>query len=158
MSHLWRGAAAGAAGTTALQATTYLDMLLRARGPSSTPEETVRRAEQAAGTSLSSDDEAEGNRRSAAGALLGIVTGVASGVGYAVARGRWPRLPTPVLAVGVGLLAAAGSNAPMTALGVTDPRTWDADSWVSDLVPHLCYGIATAGAFEAMNRRLVEPR
>jgi hypothetical protein len=36
-----RGAAAGAAGTTVLNAVTYVDMALRARPASSTPERTV---------------------------------------------------------------------------------------------------------------------
>jgi len=40
---LLRGAAAGAAGTTALNAVTYLDMVLRGRGTSSTPEDTVEK-------------------------------------------------------------------------------------------------------------------
>jgi hypothetical protein len=26
------------------------------------------------------------------------------------------------------------------ALGVSDPRTWDATSWLSDVVPHLAFG------------------
>jgi hypothetical protein len=38
----------------------------------------------------------------------------------------------------------AGSNAPMTVLGITDPRTWSAADWVSDVVPHLAYGVVTA--------------
>ena len=37
---LLRGAAAGAAGSTALNAVTYLDMVVRGRGTSSTPERT----------------------------------------------------------------------------------------------------------------------
>jgi hypothetical protein len=37
------GAAAGAAGTTALNAATYRDMVVRARPPSTTPERTVDR-------------------------------------------------------------------------------------------------------------------
>ena len=40
-----RGAAAGAAGTTALNAVTYLDMTVRGRGTSSTPEQTVEALE-----------------------------------------------------------------------------------------------------------------
>jgi len=45
-----------------------------------------------------------------------------------------------------------GTTGPMAALGVTDPRTWPADSWVSDLVPHVAYGLATAAAYEALRR------
>jgi predicted PurR-regulated permease PerM len=32
----------------------------------------------------------------------------------------------------------------MTVLGVTDPRTWGVVGWISDLIPHLGYGIVTA--------------
>src|SRR4051794_23907072 len=39
------GAAAGAAGTAALNATTYLDMVWRGRGTSGTPEQTVEAIE-----------------------------------------------------------------------------------------------------------------
>jgi hypothetical protein len=30
---------------------------------------------------------------------------------------------------------------------VTDPRTWGAAGWVSDLLPHLAYGLAAATAY-----------
>ena len=38
----------------------------------------------------------------------------------------------------------------MAALGITDVRTWPANPWVSDLVPHLAYGIATGAVFDLM--------
>jgi hypothetical protein len=47
------GLAAGAAGTTALNAVTYLDMVVRARPASTTPEDTVRKIEQLIGVRLS---------------------------------------------------------------------------------------------------------
>ncbi|MDQ1664638.1 MAG: hypothetical protein QOH75_669, partial [Actinomycetota bacterium] len=52
----------------------------------------------------------------------------------------------PVLVGGMITAAAAmvGSNGPMAALGVTDPRTWSAGDWVADVVPHLAYGLVTA--------------
>lgn len=71
-SRVLAGLAAGAAGTTALNAVTYLDMALSARPASSTPEDTVGKAEDAVGMSLSSwgpDSEAASNRRSGNGAL-----------------------------------------------------------------------------------------
>ncbi len=43
--------------------------------------------------------------------------------------------------------ALVGSNGPMTALGVTDPRTWSGSDWISDVVPHVAYGVVTAFAF-----------
>jgi hypothetical protein len=156
-NNLLRGALAGAAGTTALNAATYLDMALRGRPGSSTPEDTVRKAEDATGTPLSadgSDSEAAGNRRSGLGALLGIVTGVAVGAAYGAARARvGGRVPLPVLGAAAGLGANAASVAPMAALGVSDPRSWSASSWVSDLLPHLAYGAVTAVVFEQMAGR-----
>ena len=41
IGNLLRGAAAGAAGTAALNAATYLDMVIQGRGASSTPEQTI---------------------------------------------------------------------------------------------------------------------
>lgn len=34
-------------------------------------------------------------------------------------------------------------------LGVTDPRRWHANAWLSDFIPHLAYGLATASVYEA---------
>jgi hypothetical protein len=146
------GLAAGAAGTTALNTTTYLDMLLRARPPSSTPEETVRTFEKLTGYTLSAegpDSDRAGNRRSGLGALLGIAAGLGTGALYGLLRPRLRRVPVPLLALGVGLVANAGTTGPMAVLGVTDPRGWSKDSWLADLTPHLVYGLATALVFEA---------
>jgi len=49
--------------------------------------------------------------------------------------------------------ANVGTTGPMVALGITDPRTWSADSWISDIVPHLAYGLATAAVFEGLHGR-----
>jgi hypothetical protein len=149
-----RGALAGAAGTTALNAVTYLDMVIRARPPSSTPEDTVRTDEESVHLSLSAEgpgSAAASHRRSGIGALAGIATGVGAGAAYGMVRARLPRaVPLPVLALAAGLGADAATMAPMAALGVSDPRRWSAASWLSDLVPHLVYGAVTALAFEAM--------
>ena len=45
------------------------------------------------------------------------------------------------------------SDLPIIALGVSDPRTWAAAGWVSDLLPHLAYGLATAAVYEALAGR-----
>ncbi|MFR9803967.1 hypothetical protein ACL02T_16940 [Pseudonocardia sp. RS010] len=149
----WAGLAAGAAGTTALNAVTYLDMALFARPSSTTPEDTVRKAEDLAGVSLSregSDSEQAGNRRSGIGALLGIAAGLGTGAAYALAHPALRRLSLPVRGLAAGLAANVGSTAPMTVLGVTDPRRWPASSWVQDLIPHLTYGLVTAAVYEAL--------
>ena len=62
------------------------------------------------------------------------------------------RLPVGVAGMLVGGAALVGANAPMAALGVSDPRDWSPADWVSDLVPHLAYGLVTAFAYAAMER------
>jgi hypothetical protein len=150
------GLAAGAAGTTALNAVTYLDMALSARPVSSTPEETVSRTEELAHLSLSAegpDSETASNRRSGLGALMGIGAGLGTGALYALARPYLDRVPLPLLGVLAGLAANLGTTGPMAAFGITDPREWPAESWLRDLVPHLAYGIATAAVYERLRTR-----
>jgi len=143
------GAAAGAAGTTALNAATYLDMVLRARPASSTPEKSVEKLAEAVGVTIPGDEKQRADRVAGLGPMLGIATGVGVGalVGGARAAGiRTGGVVGTLLATGVVLIA---SNAPMTVLKVTDPRTWSLTDWVSDVVPHLAYGIVTHAAAAA---------
>ena len=144
---LLKGAAAGAAGTTALNATTYLDMALRGRPASSTPEQVVERITGAVGVRVPGDEQRRGARLSGLGALSGIGVGVGIGAAYGAARalGWLPSLPVAALALAGGALL--GSNGPMTLLGITDPRTWSRSDWASDLVPHLAYGVVAAAAY-----------
>jgi hypothetical protein len=153
---LLTGMLAGAAGTTALNATTYLDMAARGRPPSTTPEQTVRKAETFLGVSLSSqgpDSPPARSRRSGIGALLGIAAGVATGAVYGLVRPRLGRVPLGLLSLGAAAGANVGPMLSMAALGVTDPREWTLEAWASDLLPHLAYGAVTAVAFEAMHDR-----
>ncbi len=143
LTSLVRGAAAGAAGTTALNGVTSLDMLLRARPASSTPEATVEKSAELAGVSIPGAGEDRDNRVSALGALTGIATGVGVGLVYGALTAR-RRPPVLVGALVTTVAALAGSNGPMTALGITDPRTWGTTDWVSDVVPHVAYGMVTA--------------
>ncbi|MEU6204954.1 hypothetical protein ABZ814_15385, partial [Micromonospora musae] len=122
------GAIAGAVGSTVLNVVTYLDMALRGRPASSTPEQVVDRLAKIAHLSLGPADSAE-NRRSGLGPLIGYATGVAAGVGFALlSRGRRQPLALAGPLVGAGVMVM--SNAPMTVLRITDPRTW------SRLAPH----------------------
>ena len=146
-----RGAAAGAAGSTALNAVTYLDMAGRGRGSSSTPEQTVEALADKAHVSIPGDEETRQNRVQGLGPLTGLVAGVGVGVLAGLARAvglrTGPLVGTALTTAGV-LVAA---NGPMTALGITDPRTWSTTDWVSDLVPHLAYAAVvrtTLDAFE----------
>ncbi|WP_007025413.1 hypothetical protein, partial [Saccharomonospora iraqiensis] len=149
LSSLARGAAAGAAGTTALHAATYLDMTLRGRPSSGTPQQTIEEISRAAGTELPGNTQEQESRKSGLGALLGMVTGTTVGVGYGVLHGLGWRPPVLVGGVVATVAAMAGANAPMAVLGVTDPRTWSASDWLSDALPHLAYGLVTATTYAA---------
>ncbi|PRX44697.1 hypothetical protein B0I33_111211 [Prauserella shujinwangii] len=152
LTSILRGAAAGAAGTTALNTTTYLDMALRARPSSSTPEQTVEEFTKRTGVSVPGDENSRGNRVSGLGALMGILTGTAIGAAYGAARGLGWRPSTLTGGTVTGLAAMVGTAAPMTALGITDPRKWGAEAWLSDAIPHLAYGAVTAATFAATER------
>ena len=147
---LLAGAAAGAAGTTALNAVTYLDMAIRGRSASSTPKQTVERLAQTAHVTIPGDDETRENRLAGLGPLMGLATGVGVGAAYGAITSLTGTPTRRRGAAFVGLAAMLGANGPMTLLGVTDPRRWDAASWLSDVVPHLAYGAVTAATYDAL--------
>ncbi len=138
------GMAAGAVGTATLNVVTYLDMTVRGRPASEVPAQVAEALSDSAGVYLDAD------RSSGIGALLGYVTGLGIGAAYGLLRPHARGLPLPFAAVGLGAAAMAGSDVPATLLGVTEPGSWPASSWASDIVPHLAYGIATALAFDAI--------
>ena len=147
-----RGAAAGAAGSTALNAVTYLDMTVRGRGSSSTPEDTVEKLAEKAHVQIPGDEETRSNRLQGLGPMTGLVAGVGVGVlgGLARAAGFRSRPLVGTALTTVGVLVAA--NGPMTVLGITDPRTWSVTDWVSDLVPHLAYAAVVRTTMDAFDR------
>lgn len=165
LRELWQGSTAGAAGTTALNVVTYLDMTVRGRPSSTVPAQVAESLAESVGLDLRTG-EGEGaekqadNRRSGLGALLGYLTGVGVGVGYALARPRLARLGAlslPLAGAAVGAAAMVASDLPAMTTGASDPRTWSITSWVSDIVPHLAYGLVTVAVYEAFaerNRRL----
>ena len=118
-----RGAAAGAAGSTALNAVTYLDMVVRGRGTSSTPEQTVEKLAELAHVQIPGDDETRSNRVQGLGPITGLVAGVGVGVVVGLVRAAGYRSQPLVgtLLTTLGVLVA--TNGPMTVLGITDPRT-----------------------------------
>ncbi|MFE3448330.1 hypothetical protein ACFXJ8_05280 [Nonomuraea sp. NPDC059194] len=145
---LVKGLIAGAAGTSALNAAAYLDMAIRARSASSTPQQAVDKLADLAQVDLG-DGQRTDNRKEALGALLGYGTGAGAAVCYGLLtsgmRPSW-RVGVPVLTG----LALIGSDGPLTALGVTDPRQWSASAWISDVIPHLAYGITAYVAYELL--------
>jgi hypothetical protein len=70
------GAAAGAAGTTALNALTYVDMAARGRPASSTPQTSVERLFEVAHVPIPGDEQTRENRVSDVGRLTGQLAGV----------------------------------------------------------------------------------
>jgi hypothetical protein len=141
-----------AAGTTALNAVTYLDMAVRGRGSSSTPEDTVEKLADKLHVSIPGDEQTRENRKQGLGPLMGLVAGIGVGVlvGLARAAGYRSAKPVGITLTTLGVLAVA--NGPMTVLGVTDPRAWSAADWVSDLVPHLAYGVVVKTTMDAFDR------
>ena len=147
------GAAAGAAGTAALNAATYADMTIRGRGGSDTPQQTVEAIEDRLPVSVPGEGQTRANRVSGLGSLSGIVTGVGIGTVFGVLHRAGLRPPAAIGAVLVGLAAMAATDVSMARLEVSDPRTWSATEWLSDLVPHLVYGAVTYATLEALDRR-----
>jgi hypothetical protein len=138
------GAMAGAAGTTALNAVTYADMVVRGRGASSTPEQVVEELARRMGLTIPGSDEVRQNRVEGLSALAGIATGVMVGAVAGPLRVR--RLGPLAGPVAIGGAAMLATDLSMARLGVSDPRTWDATSWLSDIVPHLAFGAVVYAA------------
>ncbi|MGK5682023.1 hypothetical protein [Actinoplanes sp. URMC 104] len=146
------GAAAGAAGSAALNAVTYLDMAIRGRASSSTPEQTVEAIEDHLPVSVPGEGETREHRVAGLGSLTGIVTGVGIGAAFGVLRRAGVRPPAPLGALLIGATAMASTNLSMAALDVSDPRTWTAADWLADLVPHLLYGAVTDAVLRSLDR------
>ncbi len=138
------GAVAGAAGTTTLNVITYLDIAVRGRSTSTTPERTVEALARLLHLSVPGSGDVLANRISGIGALTGYAAGIGMGLilGMAYALGWRPGLLVGSLVAMA--LALVGTNGPMTVLGVTDPRTWGVVGWISDVIPHFGYGLVTA--------------
>jgi hypothetical protein len=143
-----RGAAAGAAGTTVLNVVTYLDMAVRGRPASSTPGNTVERLAQTAHLTVPGEGAKRASRVEGLGALTGLVAGIGVGGLLGLARATGFRAG-PLLTT---LTVLVSTNGPMTVLGVTDPRTWSAVDWVSDVVPHLAYAAVVTTTMDALDR------
>ena len=144
-----RGLAAGAAGVTALNVVTYLDMALRGRPASTVPEQVVDALAERTGRSVPGRGAVRESRRTALGALAGLANGLGVGVLASTVRSFGVRVPAPVGAVLTGAVSTAATDLPVAALGISDPRTWTAADWAADVVPHLAYGMAVQAVLEA---------
>ncbi|MFJ6213477.1 hypothetical protein ACIQGZ_09120 [Streptomyces sp. NPDC092296] len=152
IADMLKGALAGAAGTAALDAVTYLDMAGRGRPASNTPGEAVTRLADKAGIGIPGEGEQRENRIAGLGPLLGIATGVAVGAAYGAVRAAAGRRPPLLLGAGlVGVAAMVGADTPLAVLRISDPRTWSAVDWLSDVVPHVAFGLVTAGTYALLD-------
>ena len=138
-----KGAAAGLAGTTALNAVTYMDMVVRGRPSSTTPEQVVEELANRSGRPIPGNSEERESRKQGLGALAGIATGVLVGAAAGQLYPLTRRLGPVVGSVLVGGAAMAATDLSMFRLGVSDPSSWDMSSWLSDAVPHLAFGAVT---------------
>ncbi|MGH2514250.1 MAG: hypothetical protein ACRDHP_01205, partial [Ktedonobacterales bacterium] len=149
------GIAAGAVGTMALDIATYTDMVMRGRPSSGVPAQIAGSIAEGVGLDLSAGNDggedaakqkAE-SRKSGLGALMGYATGLGVGAAYGMIRPHLGRWSLPLAGVALGMAAMAASDTPAVVTGATDPRTWGASGWVSDVIPHLAYGLVTALAY-----------
>jgi uncharacterized membrane protein len=145
------GLLAGAVGVTTLNLMTYLDMALRGRPASTMPEQLVETIADRTGRSIPGDRKTRGARRTALGALSGIGTGATVGILMSAVRSAGWRVSPGAEAAAGGLLAMAMSDLPAAMLGVTDPRRWSGTDWVSDVIPHLGYGLAAQQTLAALD-------
>jgi hypothetical protein len=149
------GTAAGAVGTVVLNGVTYGDMVVRGRPPSSVPSQVAGQLVDKLGIDLSAEDEKEGgptaqNRKSGLGALQGFAVGLGIGTAYGLIRPHLGDVSKVHAGTVLCLAAMLGSDGPAAALGVVDPRQWGLNSWLSDIVPHLAYGLATAASYDTL--------
>jgi hypothetical protein len=151
---VWAGVVAGAAGTAALNIATYADMAIRGRPASEVPAKLAGTMVEQAGVDLSGEgpgaEETASNRRTGLGALMGYVTGLGVGTGYALLRPSLRAIPLPVAGLGVGFAAMAASDVPASLAGATNPATWTIKDWALDAGFHLVYGFTTVVAYDAI--------
>jgi hypothetical protein len=128
-------------------------MAARGRPASSTPKTTVEKLSEVTHMPIPGDENARENRISGLGPLTGQLAGVGIGAALGLCRSAGWRpsfgVGTAVATVGV----MVGTSGLMTVLGITDPRTWSAKSWVVDIVPHVAYGAVTAAVLERLDPR-----
>ena len=146
MKKFTRGAVAGAAGTTALNAVGYADMAMRGRPASSVPARVAEQLARRVGGTIPGNDAARQNRLEGLGALAGIATGAGVGALAGQLQGAVRRLGPLAGPAVIGGAAMLVTDVTTALLGVSDPRTWDAASWLSDIVPHLAFGAVVYAA------------
>ena len=151
------GAAAGAAGTTALAVASGIDAFVRGRPASDAPARLVGTVLDRAGVQVPGGRGERGNRLAALGPLAGAATGVTLGALVGGLRARGFRLPAPLGGALLGAAAMAAADVPLAAAGVSDPRSWSAADWTGDALAHLAYGVTTKRVLDALPSTAITP-
>jgi hypothetical protein len=146
------GAAAGAAGTAALDAVTYMDMAWRGRPASSTPQQAAEKLAKLAGHPIRGQAQVRDNRLVGLGSLQGIAAGAAVGAIAGATRPLLTRLGPLVSPILIGAAAMALSDGVLAQLDVAHPTDWSAVDWATDVVPHLAFGVVAYATLSEMQR------
>jgi hypothetical protein len=134
-------------------------MALRGRSASSVPARVAEQLSRRVGGTIPGSGAARQNRQEGLGALAGIATGVGIGALAGQLQGAVRRLGPLVGPAVIGGVATLVTDLTMAGLGVSDPQTWDAGSWLSDIVPHLAFGAVVYAALrEPPSRPGVPPK
>jgi uncharacterized membrane protein len=121
-------------------------MALRGRPASSTPDQVAEQLARRAGLIIPGAAQTRQNRLEGLGALAGMATGIAVGAVAGQLPGAVSRLGPLAGPAVIGGAAMLATDLTVAALGVSDPRTWDAAAWLSDVVPHLAFGAVSYAA------------
>jgi hypothetical protein len=150
VNRLQTGLLAGAVGTLALNATTYADLVIRGRPPSTVPEDTIRRSAERLGiAALAGPGATAQHRRQGLAALSGYATGMTVAAVFGLLRPARP-LPAFTETLAVAGAAMVAGNAGAVAAGTTDPRRWTFADLMTDVVPHLSFGLAAVVTWQAI--------
>ncbi|MBC7374876.1 MAG: hypothetical protein H7323_12885 [Frankiales bacterium] len=150
LTGLTSGMIAGAAGSTALNAFTYTQQALNGQPSGATPDQAAQAVIQSVGAEVPGTPDKKAARLEGLGPLSGLGVGLGLGALGGLLRAFGVKIPIGAAPVVLGLGAMAISDGVMTAVGITDPRSWTPKSVVQDGVPHLVYGAVTVLALHRM--------
>ena len=153
LTGLTSGILAGAAGATALNLFTYAQQAVNGTPSGATPDQAAQAVIQSVGGEVPGTPDQRAARLEGLGPLSGLGVGLGVGALAGLLRALGLKVPIRLAPVAVGLGAMAVSDGVMTAVGITDPRTWTPSSVAQDAVPHLVYGAVTVLALH----RMVDP-
>lgn len=136
---LW-GAVAGAVGASALNVTTYLDMLIRGRPASEAPQRLVEQLALEVGVGIPVNPDERMNRAQALGSLSGLLTGITVGMTVGALRQSGIRPPAWISVPVISLTAMTAADLPLAITKISDPTDWSTTDWLADLLPHLVFG------------------